>query len=173
MGNSALLTFTPSFLQEPSHFSGQPLVKVGRVLPSWCVNTFTPKASELHKLRFPELISIFRGNFWNKSKHMIYILSGFLDCKKTMIHSKSIDLHFLCFSLLHWLTRDFKYETFQDQWIPLKSIWSFNERTRPKKITSQKRKSSTTGRGLTRSTLTASACERLYNISKLHAVPVF
>ena len=39
------------------------------------------------------------------------------------------------------------------KWIPLNSIWSFNERTRPKKITSQKRKSPTsTGPGLTRST---------------------
>ena len=61
-----------------------------------------------------------------------------------------------CFSRssLQWMTRDFKYETFLDQWIPLNSIWSLNERTRPKKITSQKRISPTiTGRGLTRSTL--------------------
>ena len=66
-------------------------------------------------------------------------------------------LQLLYFSPLQWLTRDFKYETFREQWIPLNSIlsiWSFNERTRSKKITSQKRKSpTTTGRGLTRSTL--------------------
>ena len=31
-------------------------------------------------------------------------------------------LHLLCFSSLQWLTQDFKYETFHDQWIPFNSV---------------------------------------------------
>ena len=34
-----------------------------------------------------------------------------------------VSLRLLCFSLLQWLTRVFKYETFRDQWIPLNSVW--------------------------------------------------
>ena len=97
---------------------------------------------------------------------------------------KSQEGKFICPRLLdmtsHWELSDSSSKatdtidkTFCDQWIPLNSIWSFNERTRPKKITSQKRKSPTTGSGLTRPMLSASACVWLYNISKLHAVPIF
>ena len=61
------------------------------------------------------------------------------------------------------LTRDFKYETFRDQWTPL-SIGSFSERTRAKEITSEKE--------WHRIHITASTCVRLYNISKMHGFSV-
>ena len=102
------------------------------------------------------------------------IFCNTIKCSSSSAYGLIIISIVLCFSSLQWLTRDFKYITFRDQWIPLNSIWSFTERTRPKKVTSQKRKTpTTTGRGLTRSTLTASACVRLYNISKLHAFRMF
>ena len=42
----------------------------GHEAPSF--NPFVPEASEVNKLRFPDLISIFGGNFKSKSKY-IYI----------------------------------------------------------------------------------------------------
>ena len=41
-------------------------------------------------------------------------------CRAECAH-RIVFLHLLCFSPLQWLTRDFKYETFRDQWIPLNS----------------------------------------------------
>ena len=60
-------------------------------------------------------------------------LVGWLLGNKTMA-PRILSLHLLWFSPLQWQTWDFKHETFRNQWIPLlNSIWSFNERTRPKK----------------------------------------
>ena len=52
-----------------------------------------------------------------------------------------VSLHLLSIFSLQWLTRDFKYETFHDQWIPLNSVSevSIREQEEKKKITSQKR----------------------------------
>ena len=51
----------------------------GHEAPSF--NPFVPEASEVNKLRFPDLISIFGGNFKSKSKY-IYVFSRFLDCRR-------------------------------------------------------------------------------------------
>ena len=55
---------------------------------------------------------------WTRLRNKSMVRAGAASC-----------LYLLCFSLLQWLTRDFKYETFRDQWNPLN--WCFNERTRP------------------------------------------
>ena len=111
----------------------------------------------------------------NVTRCDIYLIfHNTIKCSSSRAYGLIVISIVLCFSSLQWLTRDFKYETFRDQWIPLNSIWSFTERTRPKKVSSQKRKTpTTTGRGVTWSTLTASARVRLYSISKLHAFPMF
>ena len=94
-------------------------------------------------------------------------LPGVVVKKKTET-KMSVFLYLLCFPPLRWLTRDFKYETFRDQWIPLTQYLKFQwENT-----TREDYKREKNGPWLTRSTLTASACVRLYNIPKMNTFPV-
>ena len=90
-------------------------------------------------------------------------LVGWLLGNKTMARRVASCLRLLCFSQLVAISESL---------LTLSEV-SMRARARPKKITSQKRKSPTsTGPGLTRSTLTASACVRLYNILKMRAFPM-
>ena len=53
--------------------------------PVMNINPFEPEASELNQLRFPELISIFGGNFKSKSKHICSV--DFWTAEDCIIHS--------------------------------------------------------------------------------------